>query len=154
MEELKEVFRKCLEEIDSGIKESKFPEVARIYIERLGRSIRDTLSVIDTVMKENTIQTGISPSSRSAIYNLRRAFYATLSRLSEEKGIDKDRSTEEWKNAVSKMIEFINKEGISEAPMKIVLTYDIAEENGKKYVKPERAEILFFELEGVKTLTF
>ncbi|HDI31552.1 MAG TPA: hypothetical protein ENF80_01925, partial [Thermofilum sp.] len=142
MEELKVTFNKCLEEIETGIKEGKLPEAVRIYIERLGRSIRETLSVIDTVMRENTIQTGISPSSRSAIYNLRRAFYATLSRLSEERGVDKEKSVEEWKKAVSKMIDFINKEGISEAPMKIVLTYDINEENDKKYIRPKEAEIL------------
>ncbi len=153
MEELKVTFNKCLEEIETGIKEGKLPEAVRIYIERLGRSIRETLSVIDTVMRENTIQTGISPSSRSAIYNLRRAFYATLSRLSEERGVDKEKSVEEWKKAVSKMIDFINKEGISEAPMKIVLTYDINEENDKKYIRPKEAEILFFELEGIKSLT-
>ncbi|RLE84750.1 MAG: hypothetical protein DRJ41_02575 [Thermoprotei archaeon] len=154
MEELTKILRQCLDEIDAGIKEGKFPEVARIYVERLGRSIRNTLSVIETVLKENTIQTGISPSSRSAIYNLRRAFYANLSRLVEEEGVDKDRSTEEWKSAVSKMIEFINKEGISETPMKIVLTYSIAEEGDKKFVRPEKAEILFFELEGVRTVKF
>lgn len=154
MEDLKEVFGKCLEEIETGIREGRIPEAVRIYVERLGRSIRETLSVIETVMRENTIQTGISPSSRSAIYNLRRAFYATLSRLSEEKGVDKDRSVEEWKNAVSRMIDFINKEGINEAPMKIVLTYSIASDGDKKYVRPEKAEILFFELEGVKSLTF
>jgi len=154
MEELFNLMSKCVETIEKGIKEKAFPEVARIYIERLGRSVRETEGVLKLVLMENTIQTPISPSSRSAIYNLRRAYYAVLSRMEKEKGVDRARSTELWRAAVNKLIEYINAEGISEAPMKIVVTYDIEEEDGKKVLKLKKAAILYFELEGVKELTF
>jgi len=107
---------------------------------------------LETVTKENTIQTGISSSSRGAVYNLRRAFYATISRLEREEDIDRNRSIDEWRSFVSKLIGFINEHGISEAPMKIVLSYNIVTDNGVKYLRIEKAEILYFELEGVKEL--
>ncbi len=149
MEEVITQMEDLLKGIEEGIKEGKFPEISRIYIEHLGRNIRTTLRVLRAVTRENTIQTGISPSSRSAMYNLRRAFYAVIGRLAKEQGVDKNRSAQEWRKAASKLIEEIGKAGISEAPMKIVLSYDIIEEDGVKYMKLEKAEILYFELEGL-----
>lgn len=149
MESIVEQMKQLLSVIEEGIKEQKFPETSRIYIQQFGRQIRETLSVIEVILKENTLQTGISPSSRSAMYNLRRAFYATLFRLSKEEGIDRPKSQEEWKKAASKLIETFEKTGISEAPCKVVLTYEIAEEDGVKYIRFKDASILYFELEGV-----
>lgn len=153
MEELFNLFNKCLEAINNGLKTGAFPETSRQYIQRLGRSIEETLKVLDIVTEENTIQTGISSSSRGAVYNLRRAFYATLSRLEKEKGIDRQKSIEVWKSFVGKLIDFINNKGISEAPMKIVMSFNIVSEDGIKYINIEKAEILFFELEGVEELS-
>jgi len=152
LEELLESFNKCLTIIKEGLEKGSFPEVSRQYIQRLGRSIEETIKVLETVTKENTIQTGISSSSRGAVYNLRRAFYATISRLEKEEDIDRNRSIDEWRSFISKLIGFINEHGISEAPMKIVLSYNIVTDNGVKYLRIERAEILYFELEGVKEL--
>jgi len=140
--------------IEAGIREGTVPEVSRIYLQRLVRSIRDTINVIEIVGKPNTIQSPISPTARSAMYNLRRAFYAVVGRLAKEQGVDKARSTEEWKSIASRLVDFLNQAGISEAPTKIVVSYKIAEEDGKKYLKFDRAEILYFELEGVKELEF
>lgn len=152
MESLVEKLKECRELMARGIKEGAFPEVSRMYIERLGRSIDETLNVLGVVLRENTIQTPISPSSRSAMYNLRRAFYAVLSRLQKERGVDRNLSTSSWKEAAGKIIDFINQVGISEAPIKIVLTYSIADAGGKKFMKLEKAEIFYYQLEGIREL--
>lgn len=150
MEELFSLFRKCLDAIDEGIKSGSLPESSRQYVQRLGRNIEETLKVLQIVTKENTIQTGISSSSRGAIYNLRRAFYAILSRLEKERDINREKSVENWKNFVGGLIDFINHKGISEAPMKLVVSYSIKEEENIRYIKLDKAEILYFELEGVE----
>ncbi len=150
--EVLESLRGTLERIREVLREGQVPEVTRSYIEHLGRSIATTINVLEMVARENTIQSPLSPSARGAMYNLRRAFYATLSRLVKESGVDRERSVESWKAAASKIVDFINEAGISEAPTKIVVTYEVAEEGGVKYLKLNRAEILYFELEGVKTL--
>ncbi len=150
LDEVVNGLKSVLEKIDKGLKEGSFPEASRSYVERLGRSIRETLNVIELVGKPQTIQSPLSASGRGAMYNLRKAFYATLSRLTKEEGVDRDLSIEQWRNAARRIIDFMNEEGITEAPTKIVLSYEIAEAEGKKYIKPKVAQILFFELEGVK----
>lgn len=152
LEQVVDNLKGLLSMIETGLREGSFPEVSRSYVERLGRSIRDTLNVLEIVGKPYTIQSPLSASGRGAMYNLRKAFYATLSRLAKEEGVDRDRSVEEWRKAARRIIDFMNEEGITESPSKIVLSYEIAEEEGKKYVKPKSAQILFFELEGVKEL--
>lgn len=147
--QLIEAMRQLLDAIEQGIREEKFPETSRIYIQQLGRQIRETLEVVEAVLRENTIQTSIAPSSRSAMYHLRRAFYATLSRLAREQGVDRGLSQAEWRRAAGRLIRAFEENGIIEAPCKIVLTYEVAERNGKKYMRFTDAKILFFELEGV-----
>jgi len=152
MTDILESLNEIIKTIENGIKEGTVPEGSRMYLQRLMRSIQDTIKVIEIVKQEKTIQSPISPSARSAMYNLRKAFYAVLGRLSKEKGVDKEKSISEWKNAAGKLVEFLNASGISEAPTKIVLFYNIIEEDGLKYLKFEKAEVLYFELEGVKDL--
>ncbi len=152
MEDILKSLNEIIKNIEAGIEQGTVPEGSRMYLQRLVRGIRDTIRVLDIVGRENTIQTPISPSARSAMYNLRRAFYAVVGRLSKEKGIDKEKSTAEWKDVATKLVDFLNKAGISEAPTKIVLSYNIVEENGVKYLKFDKAEILYFELEGIKEL--
>ena len=149
MENIIEQMKQLLNLIEEGIREQKFPETSRIYIQQFGRQIKATLDLIEVILGENTLQTGISPSSRSAMYNLRRAFYATLSRLVKEQNVDRAKSQEEWKKTATKLIETFEQKGISEAPCKIVLTYEIVEENGVKYIKFKEATIIYFEVEGV-----
>ncbi len=154
MEDILKALNDIVKSIEKGIEEGTVPEGSRMYLQRLVRGIRDTIRVIDIVGRENTIQTPISPSARSAMYNLRRAFYAVVGRLSKEEGVDKDKSVAEWKNIAAKLVDFLNKAGISEAPTKIVLSYMIKEEDGVKYLKFDKAEILYFELEGIKEVKF
>ncbi len=154
MEEIIKSLNDVVAKIDESIKAGAVPDVAKSYLERLCRSIRDTLKVIEIVSGERTIQTGISPSARSAMFTLRKAYYATLGRLVKEQGVDRELSSANWRTVAGELIEFINKEGISEAPTKIVLDYDIAEKDGVKYIKIKRAQILFFELEGMKEKIF
>jgi len=117
-------------------------------MQQLDRRIREFLTAVEVSVQENTIQTPISPSSRSALYNLRKAYYATLSRLVKEAKVDKNRSLEEWKKAVSKIIEEYDRRGLSETPSKIILSYEIREE-GTKYIAFKDARIFYFELEGI-----
>ncbi len=147
--QLIEAMRQLLHAIEEGIRGEKFPETSRIYIQQLGRQIRETLEVVDAVLRENTVQTSIAPSSRSAMYHLRRGFYATLSRLAREQGVDRGLSQAEWRRAAGRLIRAFEEHGISEAPCKIVLTYEIAERGDKKYMRFTDAKILYFELEGV-----
>jgi len=153
IEDVIKTLEKALEEIETGIAEKSFPEVYRSYVQGLGRSIRETLKVLKIMAEPDAIQTPLSASGRGAMYNLRRAFYARLSRLTKEENVDKDRSTSEWRNAAQKLIEYMNSEGLSETPCKIVLKYEIVEENETKYLKPVKATVLYFELEGIKEVT-
>ncbi|MCC5997646.1 MAG: hypothetical protein LM573_01070 [Thermofilum sp.] len=149
MEALVKNVQEILASIESGIKEKKFPEQMRIYIEQLGRNLRQFLETIEIATQLNTIQTPISPSSRSAVYNLRKAFYAILTKEIKQSGVNKDKSMEEWRKAVSKIIETYEKSGLTETPSKIVLSYEIKEEGGVKYISFKNAKIFYFELEGI-----
>ena len=80
MEALTKNVQEILASIETGIKERKFPEQTRIYIEQLGRNLRHFLETVEIAAQANTIKTPISPSSRSAMYNLRKAFYAILTK--------------------------------------------------------------------------
>jgi len=147
--QLIEAMRQLLHAIEEGLRGEKFPETSRVYIQQLGRQIRETLEAVDAVLRENTVQTGIAPSSRSAMYHLRRAFYATLSRLAKEQGVDRGLSQAEWRRAAGRLIRAFEEHGISEAPCKVVLAYEVAERGGKRYMRFTDAKILYFELEGV-----
>ncbi len=154
VDEVVESLKEALSMIEKGLKEGSLPKATCGYLETLGRRIRDTLAVIELVGREDTIQSPLSSSGRGAMYNLRRAFYAVISRLEKEENVDRDRGVEEWRKAAGKIIDAINSAGISEAPTKIVLTYRIAEDGDVKYWKPESAEIMYFELEGILRITF
>lgn len=148
MEDLLKQLNVVLDAIETGMREKKFPEPIGLYVQQLDRRIREFLTAVEVSVQENTIQTPISPSSRSALYNLRKAYYATLSRLVKEAKVDKNRSLEEWKKAVSKIIEEYDRRGLSETPSKIILSYEIREE-GTKYIAFKDARIFYFELEGI-----
>lgn len=149
MEELLKQLTSLLDSMEAGIKEKRFPEAVRLYVQQLGRRIREFMTAVEVSVRENTIQTPISPSSRSALYNLRKAYYATLSRLVKETGVDRERSLEEWRKAVSRIIEEYERRGLSETPSKIVVTYEVKEEGGSKYLSLKEARIFYFELEGI-----
>ncbi|ABL77492.1 hypothetical protein [Thermofilum pendens] len=153
MEELVKSVKETLNMIDAGIRDKKFPEQMRIYIEQLGRNLRHFIEVIEVTGRENTIQSPISPSSRSAMFNLRKAFYATLSREIKQNKVDKERSLEEWRKVASRIIETFEKRGLTEAPSKIILTYEIKEEDGKRYIAFRDARILYFGLEGILSVS-
>lgn len=141
-----------LESMEAGIKEKRFPETIRLYVQQLGRRMREFMTAVEVSVRENTLQTPISPSSRSALYNLRKAYYATLSRLVKEKGLNRERSLEEWRKAVSRIIEEYERRGLSETPSKIVIAYEIKEEEGVRYLSFKEARIFYFELEGIVRL--
>uniref|UniRef100_A0A7C4FDR5 DUF2258 domain-containing protein n=1 Tax=Thermofilum pendens TaxID=2269 RepID=A0A7C4FDR5_THEPE len=149
MEDLLKQLNVVLDAIETGIKEKKFPETIRLYVQQLDRRIREFLTAVEVSVQENTIQTPISPSSRSALYNLRKAYYATLSRLVKEARVDKNRSLEEWRRAVSRIIEEYDRRGLSETPSKIILSYEIKDEGGVRYIALKEVRIFYFELEGI-----
>jgi len=149
MEDLVSNVNLVLKLIEEGIKERKFPEAMRTYIEQLGRNLRQFLDVVEVSALVNTIQSPISPSSRGAMFNLRKAFYATLSRLAKEQGVDRSKSLEEWRKVARKLIEEIERRGITEAPCKILLTYEVASDGQSKYISFKDARILYFDLEGI-----
>jgi len=80
---------------------------------------------------------------------LRKAFYAILTKEVKQSGVNKDKSLEEWRRAASKIIETYEKSGLTETPSKIVLSYEIKEEGGVKYISFKNAKIFYFELEGI-----
>jgi len=149
MEELLKQLESVLEAMEAGIREKKFPETVRLYVQQLERRMREMMTAVEVTVRENTIQTPISPSSRSALYNLRKAYYATLSRLVKEAGVNRDKSLEEWRKVASRIIREYEERGLSETPSKIILTYEVREEGGTKYLAFREARILYFELEGI-----
>ncbi|QOJ78526.1 hypothetical protein IG193_07155 [Infirmifilum lucidum] len=149
MEDLVKSVDQVLRLVEEGIKERRFPEAMRTYVEQLGRNLRLFLDVVEISALENTIQSPISPSSRGAMFNLRKAFYATLTRLVKEQGVDRNRSLEEWKKAASRLIEEIEKRGITEAPCKIFLTYTVMSDGQSKYISFKDARVFYFDLEGI-----
>ncbi|MGB9708911.1 MAG: hypothetical protein ACPLRJ_00365 [Infirmifilum uzonense] len=149
MEELVKSIDQILKMIDQSINEKKIPETMRTYVEQLERNMRLFLDVAEISVQENTIQSPISPSSRGAMFNLRKAFYATLTRLAREQGVDRNRSLEEWRRVAGVLIEETRKRGIIEAPCKIVLTYNIVSDSKSKYISFKSARIFYFELEDI-----
>ncbi|MGC9146391.1 MAG: hypothetical protein ACP5GL_01045 [Infirmifilum sp.] len=149
MEELVKSIDQILKMIDQSINEKKIPETMRTYVEQLERNMRLFLDVAEISVQENTIQSPISPSSRGAMFNLRKAFYATLTRLAREQGVDRNRSLEEWRRVAGVLIEETRKRGIIEAPCKIVLTYSIVSDSKSKYISFKSARIFYFELEDI-----
>ncbi len=154
LEEIMNSLKEIANKIDEGLEKGTFPEVTRSYLERVGRSIKETLNLINLLGRENTVQSPVSASGRGAMYNLRRAFYTVLGRLVREEGVDRARSVEEWKKTAQKLIDFINNLGIRESPTKIVLTYEIAQEGEVKYWKPISADVFCFELESIREIKF
>ncbi|MEM0493977.1 MAG: hypothetical protein QXU72_01770 [Thermofilum sp.] len=152
MEELLKQLNSLLESMETGIREKKYPETVRLYVQQLGRRMKEFMTAVEVSVRENTIQTPISPSSRSALFNLRKAYYATLSRLVKEKGLNREKSLEEWRSAVSRIIEEYEKRGLSETPSKIIVTYEVKEEGGMRYLSLKEARIFYFELEGILKL--
>ncbi|MEZ0346692.1 MAG: hypothetical protein ABWK01_09090 [Infirmifilum sp.] len=149
MEELVKNVDQILKLVEDSIKERKIPETMRTYVEQLGRNLRLFLDVAEISVQQNTIQSPISPSSRGAMFNLRKAFYATLSRMVKEQGVDKNRSLEEWRRTAGILIEETRRRGITEAPCKIVLTYEISSDSQSKYISFKDARIFYFELEDI-----
>ncbi|MEM4411572.1 MAG: hypothetical protein QXO66_01860, partial [Thermofilum sp.] len=141
MEELLKQLNSLLESMETGIREKKYPETVRLYVQQLGRRMKEFMTAVEVSVRENTIQTPISPSSRSALFNLRKAYYATLSRLVKEKGLNREKSLEEWRSAVSRIIEEYEKRGLSETPSKIIVTYEVKEEGGVRYLSLKEARI-------------
>lgn len=139
----------ALKTIESVISEKRVPETMRTYVEQLERNLRLFLDVAEISIQQNTIQSPISPSSRGAMFNLRKAFYATLSRLVKEQGVDRNKSLDEWRRVARALIEETQRRGITEAPCKIILTYEVVTDSQAKYIAFKDARIFYFELEDI-----
>jgi len=137
---------------------SELVELLKRAIKKLEEPRREELQAALTELKSidisSAVQSGIAASGRGAIYQLRRAFYARLSRLVKEEGVNKERSVEEWRKTAGTLIDFMNEKGLDKVPCKVVLSYEVAEENGVKYLRFTRARIYYFGIEGVETLDF
>lgn len=123
-------------------------EVVKI-LERGIRLIEENIKELEAIPKDKIIETRIAPTARGAMFTLRKAFYAVLGRLRKEKGVDRDLSIQEWKKTASYLIDYINKKGLTDIPMKIILQYEIDESQGKKIMRLSKAWLIYFEVEGI-----
>ena len=88
---------------------------------------------------ENQIVTRLCPTGRGAIFRLKRAVWATISRLKREQGLDADASGDNWREFARALVNKLNELGVSTYPTRIILYYRI--ENN--VFKPVRAKIQF-----------
>ncbi len=123
-------------------------EVVKI-LERGIRLIEENIKELEAIPKDKIIETRIAPTARGAMFTLRKAFYAVLGRLRKEKGVDRDLSIKEWKKTASYLIDYINKKGLTDIPMKIILQYEIDESQGKRIMRLSKAWLIYFEVEGI-----
>ena len=121
-------------------------EIVKI-LERRISVIQDKIEDLKKIPSERIIQSRISPSGRGALYQLRKAFYATLG-----KKYDKELSINEWKKVAGKLVKFIGDKGLQDIPTKIILEYNIEESNDRKYIKFSRGWVIYFQVEDIEKL--
>ncbi|RLE79523.1 MAG: hypothetical protein DRJ51_07620 [Thermoprotei archaeon] len=144
MSEIIRMLRDAIGKLEELRRRGELPEEKGKELEKLAGMLEE----LKKIRLENTIQSRIATSGRGAMFQLRKAFYA---QLSAEK-LDKKKSSSEWKRVATKLVEFLNEKGLSDIPTKIILEYDVIEEEGVKYLKFKTARIYYFELAGYYTL--
>ncbi len=83
------------------------------------------------------IRLKIAASGRGAVFKLKRAFWAAVSKEKR----DAERSGQYWKEFAGKIVQKLNEEGASDKPVRIVLHYNIVE----NAIRPVRADIEVYE---------
>ena len=147
-----DVLLRKIKDLESTIEKLKERTAEREEKERFLEEMRRFLNAIQG---ENVINIRISTTARSAMYRLKRGVWALFSRLKKEKpNFDLDKSKENWANIASKIIEETNKKGLTDHPTKIILLYDLVEEDGKLVFKPKEARLLYFEPAGHLTIEY
>jgi len=146
MSEILRILKDAIGKLEEMRKKGELTKEKGEQLEKLSGMLEE----LKQVKLEKTIQSRIAPTGRGAMYQLRKAFYAQVSK----EGADKELSAKEWRKVASTLVEFLNEKGLSDVPTKIILEYDIAEEGEKKYIKFKKARIYYFGIAGAYTLPF
>ena len=139
-----DIVLKRIRDLEAEIEKLKQAGIERKEKEKLLQELRELVSV---AQEENVINIRISTTARGAIFRLKRGVWATLSKLhkTHKENFDLEKSKANWGRMASLIIRKINEVGLSEYPTKIILTYDVTEEDGKLVFRPKAARILAFE---------
>ncbi len=135
---------KRIRDLEAEIEKLKKAGIERAEKEKLLQELKNLISV---AREENVINIRIATSARGAIFRLKRGVWATISKLQKthKDKFDINKSKENWGKMASLIIRKINEAKVTDYPTKIVMTYDVIEENGKMIFKPKEVRILVFE---------
>jgi len=142
-----DIILKRIKELEAEIEKLREAGVSREEKEKLLQQLKEWVSAS---REANIINIRIATTARGAIYRLKRGVWATLNRLQKKYGnqFDLDKSKSNWGRIATLIVKKVNKANLSDYPTKIIMTYDIIQENGKYVFRPKEARILVFEPAG------
>ena len=148
-----DIILKRIKELEAEIEKLREAGVSREEKEKLLQQLKEWVSAS---REANIINIRIATTARGAIYRLKRGVWATLNRLQKKYGnqFDLDKSKRNWGRIASLIVRKINEAGYTDYPTKIIMTYDLIEEDGKLIFQPSVARILIFEPAGHLLATF
>ncbi len=142
-----DIILKRIKELEAEIEKLREAGVRRKEKEKLLQQLKEWISAS---REANVINIRIATTARGAIYRLKRGVWATLNKLQKtyKEQFDFERSKNNWGRIATLIVKKVNEAGLSEYPTKIIMTYDILQENGKYIFRPKEARILVFEPAG------
>ncbi len=147
-----DIILKRIKELESEIEKLRKAGVSREEKEKLLQQLKAWVSASK---EANIINIRIATTARGAIYRLKRGVWATLNRLHKKYGnqFDMEKSKNNWGRIATLIVKKVNEANLSEYPTKIIMTYDIIQEDNKYVFRPKEARILVFEPAGHLLIT-
>ncbi|MHA1616978.1 MAG: hypothetical protein ACTSX9_06725 [Candidatus Njordarchaeales archaeon] len=148
-----DIILKRIKELEQEVEKLRKAGVERAEKEKLLQELRELVSA---TREANVINIRIATTARGAIFRLKRGVWALMGQLKKQyqDRFDLETSKNNWAKMASLIIRKINEAGLTEYPTKIVMTYEVVEQDGKVIFKPKTARILTFEPAGHLLATF
>lgn len=142
-----DIILKRIKDLEAEIERLREAGVKREEKEKLLQQLREW---INASREANVINIRIATTARGAIYRLKRGVWATLNKLQKTYGnqFDLEKSKNNWGRIATLIVKRVNEANLSEYPTKIIMTYDIIQEDSKYVFKPKEARLLVFEPAG------
>ncbi|MHA1609211.1 MAG: hypothetical protein ACTSUJ_04310 [Candidatus Njordarchaeales archaeon] len=148
-----DIILKRIRELEQEIERLRKAGIERAEKEKLLKELRELVSA---TREANVINIRIATTARGAIFRLKRGVWALMGQLKKQykEKFDLETSKSNWAKMASLIIRKINEAGLTDYPTKIIMTYDVIEQDEKVIFKPKEARILTFEPAGHLLATF
>ena len=111
--------------------------------------LQEMRTFLNAIRGKNVLNIRISTTAKGAMFRLKRGVWGLFSRLKKQyPNFDIEKSKANWAEIAKRIIDETNKRGLTDFPTKIILLYDLIEEDGKVVFKPKEARLLYFEPAG------